>query len=106
MKISISTAVSFLFITFCTILFIGIMNFTMDIQKVNAAHYATVHEIENSDFSPYVMEQRLEHAQYPTQIIEKSVKDDMRIYEVKTSASIRIPILGYETTYVKESIAR
>lgn len=106
MKISISTAISFLFITFCTILFISMMNVALVIQKANATHYATVHEIENSDFSPYVIDQRIANAPYPTQIIEKTVKEDLRIYEVKTTAQLRIPILGYVSEYVKESIAR
>lgn len=106
MKISISTAASFIFITFCTVLFVHVMNFQMVIQKINAYHYATVHEIENSDFSPYVIAQRIANASYTTQIEEKSVKQDLRIYEVKTSSEIAIPILGFKTTYIKESIAR
>lgn len=106
MKISLSAAISFLFITFCTILFVHMMNFTMSIQKVNSYHYATVHEIESSDFSPYVITKRMQDTSYTTSIQEKSVKDDLRIYEVKTSTMLRIPILGYEKEYVKESIAR
>ncbi len=106
MKISISAAVSFLFITFCTILFVNMMNFAITIQKVNSTHYATVHEIENSDFSPYVIDQRIATAPYATQIIEKTAKEDLRIYEVKTRAQLYIPILGYHSEYVKESIAR
>ncbi len=106
MKISISAAVSFVFITFCTVLFIHLMNFALMIQKVNAAHYATVHEIENSDFSPYVIEQRLANAPYATEITERTIKEDLRIYEVKTRAQLQIPILGYQREYVKESIAR
>lgn len=106
MKISISTAASFIFITFCTVLFVHVMNFQMAIQKVNAYHYATVHEIENSDFSPYVIASKMSDSTYTTTIVEKSVKQDLRIYEVKTSTQLSIPILGYKTIYQKESIAR
>lgn len=106
MRISISAAISFIFITFCTILFVNIMNFSMAIQKVNTYHYATVHDIENSDFSPYVINQRVQASQYKTEIIERSVKEDLRIYQVKTSTTLSIPILGYQTTYIKESVAR
>lgn len=106
MKISISAAISFIFVTFCTILFVQMMNFAITVQKVNTVHYATVHEIENSDFSPYVMEQRIATAPYATQITEKSVKEDLRIYEVKTRAQLYLPLLGYHSEYVKESIAR
>ena len=106
MKISISAAISFIFITFCCILFISILNFSMTLQKVNDYHYATVHEIESSDFSPYVIAQRQNHDVYQTEIHEKSVIDELRIYEVRTSAAIRIPLLQINTTYVKESIAR
>lgn len=106
MKISISAAISFIFITFCTVLFVNVMNFSMAIQKVNTYHYATVHDIENSDFSPYVIAQRVQASEYQTEIVERSMKEDLRIYEVKTSATLRIPLLGYETTYCKESVAR
>lgn len=106
MKISISAALSFLFLTFSIVLFVSFMNFYHRIQMVNSCHYATVHEIENSDFSPYVIEQRIAQAEFPTQIIDRSVKEELRIYEVKTSATLQIPLLGYETTYVKESVAR
>lgn len=106
MKISISAALSFLFLTFCTILFINFFNFFMKMQEVNTYHYMMVHEIENSDFSPYVIERWERDDRYDTQIVERSVKDDLRIYEVKTSAKLQLPILGYETEYIKESVAR
>lgn len=106
MKISLSAAMSFLFITFCTILFVNVMNFNMEMQRVNNYHYATVHEIESSDFSPNIIEARIQNTTYQTNIEGKGVKNDLRIYEVKTSAKLKIPLLGYEQTYVKESIAR
>lgn len=106
MKLSISAAISFLFVTFTCIFFVNILNFTMGIQKMNTYHYATVHEIESSDFSPYVIASRVQDNTYDCEIIEKSVKEELRIYEVKTSTTLRIPILNYETQYIKESIAR
>lgn len=106
MKISISAAISFVFVSFVCVLFVNILNFTMAIQKTNAYHYASVHEIESSDFSPYVIEARKQNTSYATEIIKKSVKEDRAIYEVRTSTTLKIPILGYESAYVKESVAR
>lgn len=106
MKISISAGISFVFITFCCVIMVSVLNFSMALQKVNDYHYATVHEIESSDFSPFVIAQRQNDTMYQTEIHEKSVIDELRIYEVRTSAMVRIPILGVEKTYVKESIAR
>lgn len=106
MKISLSSGISLLFMSFVTVLFICVMNFQMSIQKVNDYHYATVHEIESSDFSPYIILERQSDSTYTTTIIEKSSKEDLRIYEVKTEAELSIPILGYKTNYVKSSTAR
>lgn len=106
MKITISTAMSFVFITFCTVLFISVMNFSVSMQKVNDYHYATVHEIESSDFASAVINERKRNSDYTTMITQKSIKEDMRIYEVKTTAELSIPILNYHTTYTKVSTAR
>lgn len=106
MKITISSAISFIFITFVCVLFVNFLNFGMAIQKANAYHYTTVHEIESSDFSPSVISQRQSSSNYTTRIVSKSVKEDLRIYEVKTSTELKIPILGYSKMYVKESVAR
>lgn len=106
MKHSISIALTFLSITVITVVCVSAMNFAMAIQKANAYHYATVHEIESSDFASAVMNERMSNSDYTTSIIEKSVKEDMRIYEVKTTTTISIPIFGYSTEYAKVSVAR
>lgn len=106
MKISLTTGISLVFMSFITVLFLSVMNFQMAIQRVNDYHYATVHEIESSDFSPYIISQRQSDSVYSTTITEKSSKEDLRIYEVKTEAQLSIPILRYTTTYTKSSTAR
>lgn len=106
MKFSLSAGFSMLFCTFVTVLFVNILNFNVAMQKMNDYHYATVHEIESSDFSPYVISQRQNNAQYSTYITEKSSKEDLRIYEVKTSTVLTIPIFGFSQSYTKTTIAR
>lgn len=106
MKNTLSIALTFLTITLITVVLISVMNASMVMQKVNAYHYATVHEIESSDFASAVMDERISNSDYTTSITEKSMKEDMRIYEVKTSATISIPIFGYTKEFVKVSVAR
>lgn len=106
MKNTISIAISLIFITFCIAVFTGFMNLSFYQQKTDAYHYATVNEIESSDFSPVVIADRMNNEEFKTFITEKSVKDDLRIYEVRTEKEINIPIIGISKTYVKESIAR
>lgn len=93
-------------VSFFTVLFISTMNFATQVQKVNDYHYATVHEIESSDFANTVINERRNNSTYTTKITQKSIKEDMRIYEVTTSSSISIPILNYQVPYAKTSIAR
>lgn len=106
MKNNITIAIEIIFITFCCTLFTGFLNMASVQQKIDAYHYATVNEIESSDFSPAVIADRMNNGEFKTFIKEVSVKDDLRIYEVRTEKEINIPIIGISKTYVKESIAR
>lgn len=102
----ISFAMFCLGVTFFCVLFVSSLNFTATMQKMNDYHYATVHEIESSDFAGTVIAERKNNSTYSTTITQKSIKEDMPIYEVTTSTNISIPILNYEVTYVKSSVAR
>lgn len=106
MKITISGALTFIWITFTCVGYVNMLNINMAMQKVNDYHYATVHEIESSDFSPYVIEERKANSDYTTTITNKSSKEDLRIYQVETKATLHMPLFGYSKEYVKESIAR
>lgn len=106
MKIGITSALSMLFCTFICIVFINTMQFNQQIAKANDYHYATVNEIESSDFAQSVIDRICRDKRYTTTISEKSVKDDLRIYQVTTKASIRMPIFGFQHDYIKESTAR
>ena len=57
-------------------------------------------------FSPAVIDQLTHAANYDVRIENRGVKDDLRIYQVITSGSVRMPLFHYEKTYVKESSAR
>lgn len=106
MKVGITSAVSLLFITFISIVMINVMSATMQIAKLNDFHYGMVNEIESSDFSPSVIQQKLEDKRYDIQIENRSAKDDLRIYQIKTTGKIQMPIFGYAQMYTKESTAR
>lgn len=106
MKISITSALSMIFLNFVCVLFINVMSAQMQIAKLNDFHYGVVHELESSDFSPAVIDQLTHAAYYDVRIENRGVKDDLRIYQVITSGSVRMPLFHYEKTYVKESSAR
>lgn len=106
MKISLSMAITCILITFCTVFFLNIIQLFVEIQRVDTYHHAIVNEIESSDFSPFVIQESLKKSPYHLQIEEKSVKDDLRIYEVTTRTTVSLPILGYKKEYLKQSIAR
>lgn len=106
MKISITSALSMIFLTFICVIFINILSFSMQIAKLNDFHYGVVHELESSDFSPVVMQQAMQSDTYQVRIENRGVKDDLRIYQVITSKKLTIPLFRFERTYVKESCAR
>lgn len=107
MNRAIGISVFCLGITFFTGLFISTMNFTMQMQKLNDYHYATVHEIESSDFASTVMNERISSSDYTTTITEHGVKEDLKIFKVRTEGELKIPVLNnFSVPYVKESIAR
>ena len=99
MKISITSAISMIFLTFVCVLFINVMSAQMQIAKLNDFHYGV-------DFSPAVIDQMTHAANYDVRVENRGVKDDLRIYQVITSGSVRMPLFHYEKTYVKESSAR
>lgn len=45
MKISITSALSMIFLTFVCVLFINVMSAQMQIAKLNDFHYGVVHEL-------------------------------------------------------------
>ncbi len=106
MKISITSALSMFFLTFVCVIFINILSFSMQIAKLNDYHYGVVHELESSDFSPAVIQKVTQSDAYQVRIENRSMKDDLRIYQVITSKKINIPLFRFERTYVKESCAR
>lgn len=106
MKISITSALSMIFLTFTCIIFINTLSFSMQIAKLNDYHYGVVNELESSDFSPTVIQQVTQSNTYQVRVENRSVKDDLRIYQVITSKKLNIPLFRFEKTYVKESCAR
>lgn len=106
MKVSISAALSMLFLTFVCVMFINVMSAQMQIAKLNDFHYGIVHELESSDFSPSIIANIAQTDAYDVKIENRGIKDDLRIYQITTSGIIRMPIFHYAKRYVKESSAR
>lgn len=106
MRISLRASIGIFFLTFITIIFTSVMNFQMQIAKVNDYHYAAVNEIESSDFASTTIDKYINNDKYEISIVQKSLKEDMPIYQVTTSKRIYIPIFNFSRTYTKESAAR
>lgn len=106
MKKAIEMAVSIIFITFCSVVFISVIFFQYQVAKTNDFHYAMVNEIESSDFSPTVINRYTSNTEYKVSIENKTLKNDLKIYQVTTSKKTGIPIFKFYQTYVKESVAR
>ena len=102
MRVSLRAAIGILFLSFVVVIFMGIMNVQMQISKLNDYHYAAVQEMESSDFSPVVINRIRSNGEYTVNVEDKTLKEDMRIYQVTTSKKISLPILNFEKTYVKE----
>lgn len=106
MKNAITSAMSMLFITFVSIVFVNVMSFQMQVAKINDYHYGVVNEIESSDFSQTAINSAVNNGKYTVLVTPKSTKEDLRIYQITTKATVRMPVFGYSQTYVKESTAR
>lgn len=106
MRVSLRAAIGILFLTFVVVILMGVMNVQMQISKLNDYHYAAVQEMESSDFSPVVVNRIRSNGEYSVNVEDKTLKEDMRIYQVTTSKKISLPVLNFEKTYVKESTAR
>lgn len=103
---TLRNAMAILFMTFVSIVLVNVISFQYQIAKVNDYHYATVHEIENSDFSPSIINEKKNNGVYNVKISNKTIKEDLRIYEVTTSKTVYMPLFGVSKEYVKESVAR
>lgn len=106
MKKSIEMAFSIIFISFCSVVFTCIIYFQYQIAKTNDFHYAMVNEIESSDFSSTVINRYMNNHQYDVSIVNKTLKNDLGIYQVTTTKKVGIPIFKFYQNYVKESVAR
>ena len=106
MKNAITCAMSMLFITFVSIIMVNVMSFQMQVAKVNDYHYGIVNEIETSDFSATAINSAVNNGKYTVSVTPRSTKEDLRIYQVTTKTTVRMPVFGFTQTYVKESTAR
>lgn len=106
MKNAISLAISMLFITFCSVIFTSIIRFQFEVSKLEDFHYSAVNEIESSDFSSAVISSVKNNGKYTVEVENVTSKEDLGIYQIKTSRTLKMPIFNYSVDYVKESTAR
>lgn len=114
MKISLSNILSVLFLTMMMVLMVCSMNAFTTINKANDYHNASIAEIEASNFASSVMEEYINSdGPFKTEIVNRtSMNSDTnlervgRIYEVRTSYRIKIPIINYEIDKTIQGFAR
>ena len=122
MKLSVSNILSVLFLALFSILIVGVLNVYSVINRSNDYHETVIAEIEASNFSSSVINAYTANGGYgtntnnklfKTEIIDRSVLNEDtnlekvgRIYEVKTSYTITIPILNYKATKTIQGFAR
>lgn len=122
MKLSVSNILSVLFLALFSILIVGVLNVYSVINRANDYHETVIAEIEASNFSSSVINAYTANGGYgtntnnklfKTEIVDRSVLNEDtnlekvgRIYEVKTSYKVTIPILNYNVTKTIQGFAR
>lgn len=117
MKLSVSNVLSILFSVLFMALMVCVLNVYTYINKANDYHETTIAEIEASNFSQAVIDSYVNNENssgFKTEITDKTAqfnKDENlertgRICEVKTTYTIKIPIIQYEVTKTIQGFAR
>ena len=104
MKHSLSYVLSALFTTFMIVLVVCIINAFSTINKANAYHQTCIAEIQASNFSSAVIQNyQKPDLPFKTVIIDRTIESNPenlektgRIYEVKTTYKIEIPVINYK----------
>jgi len=115
MKLSFSNVVSLLFTTLFLTLMVCVLNVFSIINHANDYHQTTIAELEASGFSDSVINAYKNNttSSFKTEIINRSVMNEDtnlervgRIYEVKTTYNITIPIINYSINRTIQGFAR
>lgn len=114
MKLSISNVLSILFLNIFLVLLVCSMNVFSVINKAYDYHNTTISEIEASNFSSSVINAyETNDNAFKTEITNRTVLNSDtnlervgRIYEVKTTYTIKIPIINFKVDRTIQGFAR
>lgn len=114
MKLSLSNVISIIFLNLLVILMVCSLNVFAIINKAKDYHNTTIAELEASNFSSSVINAYENSGNaFKTEITNRTVlnPDDNlervgRIYEVKTTYTIKIPIINYHVDRTIQGFAR
>lgn len=114
MKNTINYVLSTLFITLMIVIIVSIINVFSVINKANSYHQTCIAEIQASNFASAVIQSYEDSSKpFKVEIIDRTLEssDDNlektgRIFEVKTTYDIKIPIIGYSLTKTVNGFAR
>lgn len=114
MKISLQNIISVLFLGLMMILIVSTLNVFSIINKANDYHNTTIAEVEASNFASSVINAyENSNNAFKTEITDKTVLNQDknlervgRIYEVKTTYIIKIPVINYEVERSIQGFAR
>ena len=114
MKFSVGNVLSVIFLTMFLTLMVCVLNVCTYINKATAYHETCIAEIEASNFSSDVINSYTTKTEpFKTEITNKTVLNEDtnlervgRIYEVKTTYTIKIPIINYSVDKTIQGFAR
>ena len=115
MKNVLGSIVVTIVVSFFLILSIFLINSFVIVEKANSYHQTCIAELQSSNFAPDVIRQyQGDTGDFHTTITNRSnVIDSVdnldktgRIYEVTTTYTLKIPIIGYSSTKTIHGFAR
>lgn len=112
MKISVEWIVDSLLLTFFIVLVMGMLNMTSQINSAYNYHHYVVAQISQSHFDQRIMEALASSQQYHVSYKDCTMEHDLelypkeQLYQVETEYTLKLPIIGYQTTNKIISYAR
>lgn len=112
MKISVEWIVDSLLITFFIVLVMGLFNIASQINAAYNYHHYMTAQISQSHFDQGIMEMMANSEKYRITYTDCTIDHDLefypkeQLYQVETEYTIKLPIIGYQTTNKIISYAR
>lgn len=104
MKISMEWVVDSILLTFFIVIVFGIINISANIKQAYYYHHYMIAQIEASHFNTNVINQLISNSPFKHDLKDCSIQSEdslfleEKIYQIKTTYSLRLPLIGYQTT--------